>query len=150
MTSHTTSELIQKRNELAGQIIQTENLARQLRSDIASIEAAIRIMHPGMDMPKIVPRRIQYRARYFAKGQLTRLILDFLREHADAPVAVADIMPAATGDRVLNRLEHQRLSVSIFQVLNKLMNRGIVERSTVDSNRSRSGHREARWQIVQQ
>ena len=148
MTTHTISELFGKRDEIAGQIIQAEKLARQLRSDIASIELAIRVMRPGIDMPKIVPRRIEYRARYFGKGQLTRLILDFLREHADAPVAVADIMPVATGDRDLNRLEHQRLSVSLYQALNKLVSRGIVERTTVESNRSRSGHREARWQIV--
>jgi hypothetical protein len=77
------------------------------------------------------------------------LVLDFLREHADAPVAVADMMPDAMGGRVLNRLEHQRLAVSIYQALNKLVVRGVVERTTTESSRSRSGHREARWQIAQ-
>lgn len=38
MTTHTVSELYEKRNELAGQIVQAEKTAKQLRSDLASIE----------------------------------------------------------------------------------------------------------------
>jgi hypothetical protein len=74
MTTYTVSELYEKRNELAGQIIQTEKLAKQLRSDIASIEGAIRVLRPGAELPKIIPRRIEYRSRHFQKGQLTRLV----------------------------------------------------------------------------
>jgi hypothetical protein len=56
MTTHTVSELYEKRNELAGQIIQTEKLAKQLRADITSIDNAIRVMRPGAELPKIIPR----------------------------------------------------------------------------------------------
>jgi hypothetical protein len=147
MTSYTLSELFEKRSELAGQIVQADKLSRQLRKDIASLESAIRVMRPGIDLPKIVPRRIEYRSRYFKKGQLTRLILDYLREHGEKPVAVADIMYVAVGDRKLNRLEHHNLAVSIYQALGKLLKRDIVERSSVEPSKSRSGHRETRWQI---
>jgi hypothetical protein len=55
-------------------------------------------MRPGIELPKIVPRRVEYRPRHFKRGQLSRLVLEFLRDHPE-PVAVADILPSAIGDR---------------------------------------------------
>jgi hypothetical protein len=146
MTTHTVSELYEKRNELAGQIIQTEKLAKQLRADITSIDNAIRVMRPGAELPKIIPRRIEYRARYFQKGQLTRLILDQLRE-ANAPVTVDDIAFVAKGDRRLNSQESYRIVVTIYQCLNRLMSRGIVERLLTETDRRRISYRDTRWRI---
>ena len=148
MTTHTVSELFEKRNELAGQINLLEKQARQARTDIASIESAIRVMRPGIDLPKIVPRRIEYRPRYFKRGALTRLVLEFLRDHADKPIAVADIMPVAIGGRNLNQHEHQRLAVTVYQVLYKLANRGIIERLSDGQGMTREGHRHTLWQIM--
>ena len=146
MTTHTVAELYEKRNELAGQIVQAEKLSKQLRADIASIENAIRVMRPGADLPKIIPRRIEYRARYFQKGQLTRLILDQLRE-ADAPVTVDDIAFVARGDRRLNSQESYRLVVTIYQALIRLWNRGIVERLLTETDKRRISYRDTRWRV---
>lgn len=147
MTTHTVAELFNKRNEIAGQIIQTEKQARRLRSDLAAIESAIRVMYPDADLPKIVPRRVEYRPRHFKRGQLTRLILEFLRDHTE-PVAVADIMPVAVGDRSLSQQERYRLAVTVYQALMRLAKRGIVERISNGRGVTREGHRHTLWRLV--
>lgn len=93
MTTYTLTELYDKRNELAGLIIQAEKRARELREELGHIDAAIKILRPGTDLPKIVPKRVEYRPRYFKRGQLTRLCLDHLRAHTGEAVTVSDILP---------------------------------------------------------
>lgn len=58
-------------------------------STLAHVEAAIRILRPGIDLPKVVPRRVEFRPRYFKRGELTRLILDYLRDHPGEAAARA-------------------------------------------------------------
>jgi hypothetical protein len=141
MTTYTLTELFQKRAELAGLIVQAEKQARQLREDLAHVEATIRILRPGIELPKVVPRRVEFRPRYFKRGQLTRLILDFMRGHAGEPVAVADIMPAAVGDRNLNSAEYRRVEIVTYEALHKLAKRGTVQQTG-------QGARAARWRLA--
>src|SRR6266851_5555942 len=129
MTSYTLTELFDKRTELAGEIIQAERRAKDLRADLAHVEAAIRILRPDAELPKLVPKRVEFRPRYFKRGQLTRLIRDHIREHAGLPVAVADIMPAAVGDRTLNSAEYRRVEIVVYEALKKLAKRGTVRQS---------------------
>jgi hypothetical protein len=127
MTTYTLTELFDKRSELAGLIIQAEQQARALRADLAHVEATIRILRPGIDLPKIVPRRVQYRPRYFKRGQLTRLILDYIREHEGTVMTVADIMPLVLADRVLSHAERLRIRTTVQQALHKLARRGTIQ-----------------------
>jgi len=140
MTTYTLTELFNKRAEIAGQIVQAEKLARQLRADLAHVEATIRILRPGTELPKIIPKRVEFRPRYFKRGQLTRLIRDHLREHAGQPVTVADIMPAAVGDRTLNAAEYRRVEIVVYEALKKLVKRGTVRQSG-------QGVKLARWRL---
>src|SRR5260370_24159308 len=114
MTTYTLTELFSKRAEIAGLIVQTEKQVRQLRADLAHVEATIRILRPGTELPKIVPRRVEFRPRYFKRGQLTRLIRDHLRDHPGQAVALADIMPAAVGDPNLNNAQHRRAATGFY------------------------------------
>jgi hypothetical protein len=137
MTTYTLTELFNKRAEIAGQIIQADKLAKQLRADLAHVEATIRILRPGTELPKIVPKRVEFRPRYFKRGQLTRLIRDHLRDHAGLPVAVADIMPAAVGDRNLNSAEYRRVEIVVYEALRKLTKRGTVQQTKQGSKIAR-------------
>src|SRR5271169_4948687 len=129
MTTYTLTELFDKRNELAGEILQAEKRARELRADLAHVEAAIRILRPGIELPKIVAKRVEYRPRYFKRGQLTRLILDYTRQHAGEPITVADIMPLAIGERKLSHRDQEILRTSIqHTALHKIAQRGTIER----------------------
>jgi hypothetical protein len=141
MTTATLAELHDKRAELAGQIIQAEKLARQLRNDLAHVEAAIRILRPGIELGKVVPKRVEYRPRYFKRGDLARLIRDYMREHAGQPVAAADILPLAIGDRILNPAEHNRVAVGIYEALRRLERKGVVVRDG-------EGWKAASWRLA--
>lgn len=128
MTTYTLAELFDKRNELAGLILQTEKRSRELRADLAHIEAAIRILRPGAKLPKIVPKRVEYRPRYFKRGQLTRLLLDYIREHGGEPITVEAVMPLVIGERQLTAAERASVATTVHQALRKIEKRGIVER----------------------
>jgi hypothetical protein len=92
-------------------------------------------------LEKVVPRHIEYRPRYFKRGQLTRLILNYMREHAGDLVVIADILPLAVGDRALSAHERDKLGVTIYSALVKMAAKGIVERAG-------SGARQSRWKLA--
>ena len=127
MTTFALSELNEKRAELAGEIILAEKRVRQLRADLAHVEAAIRILRPGIELKKVVPRDVEFRPRHFKRGQLSRLIADFMRDHVGTSVAVADIMPVAVGDRLPNSGEYRRIEVVVYEAMKKLAKRGILK-----------------------
>jgi hypothetical protein len=141
MTTYTVNELYDKRAELAGEIVQAEKKVRDLGADLAHIEAAIRILRPATVLEKVVPRHIEYRPRYFKRGQLTRLILNYMREHAGDLVVIADILPLAVGNRALSAHERDKLGVTIYSALVKMAAKGIVERAG-------SGARQSRWKLA--
>jgi hypothetical protein len=126
MTSPAIARLREKRAELAGEINQLQRRMIQLRADLAHVDGALRVLEPGIELEKIVPRRIEFRPRYFKRGELTRLCLDFMREHAAESVAVADIMPTAIGDRRLNSAEYRAVAVVTYEALRKLAKRGTL------------------------
>jgi len=141
MTTFTLTELFDKRSELAGLILQAEKQARELRDDLAHVEATIRILRPGIDLPKIVPKRVEYRPRYFKRGTLARLITEYMRDHAGAEVAVANILPLAIGDRTLNAAERQRIAVGVYEALRRMERKRLVTRAG-------EGWKGARWRLA--
>lgn len=128
MTTYTLTELFDKRNELAGLIEQAEKQAKQYREDLTAIERAIHILRPGLDLPPIVRKRIEYRPRYFKRGQLSRLLLNWIRQRGAEPFSVDDVLPVAVGERDLTHRDKEILRTSIHTVVGKYEKRGIVER----------------------
>jgi hypothetical protein len=128
MTTYTLKELHDKRAELAGEIIQLEKRARALRVDLAHVEAAIRILRPGEELPQVVPRRVEYRPRHFRRGALAKLILDYMREHASEAVSVTEMMPLIAEGRTLNATEYQRAAIGVYEALRRAERRKLVER----------------------
>jgi hypothetical protein len=142
MTTYTLAELFDKRKEIAGEIVLAEKQVRKWREDLAHIEAAIRILRPGIDLPKVVPRRVDFRPRHFKRGALRKLLLDYLRDHADQQlIAVGDMMPTIVGNRTLNAAEYQRTAISAYQALDRIRKRGIVVRIG-------EGVKGARWRLA--
>jgi hypothetical protein len=144
MTTLTIAELFDKRAEIAGNINQLEKRTAQLRADLAHIEAAIRILRPGTKLEKVVPKRVEYRARYFKKGQLRRLCMDYVRQRAPEAVTVTDVLPVALQDRGLgdpSALDRQRLTLSVYQSLYRLRKRGLIEQIG-------AGPRGASWRLA--
>jgi hypothetical protein len=141
MTTPAVAQLKSKRAEIAGQIRLLHRQLVQLRADLTHVEAALRILEPGIDLDRIAPRRVEFRPRYFKRGQLTRLILEYLREHAGDIVAVADIMPAAVAGRNLNGAQYKAVEVVVYQALWKLAKRGTITQTG-------QGARHARFKLA--
>lgn len=76
------SALVRKRAELAGRIDAAEDGIAALYRDIDHIDATLRMFAPDVDLDAIKPRRPRREKAYFKHGQLTRLVLSAIREHA--------------------------------------------------------------------
>src|SRR3954452_10199395 len=92
---------------------------RELRADLAHVEATIRILRPGIELEKVVPRHVEFRPRHFKRGALAKLVLNYMRQHADDAVAVADMMPLVVAGRTLNAAEYQRAAVGVYEALRR-------------------------------
>src|SRR6185312_12660188 len=104
----TANALRNKRAEIAGAIALKQREIDQLRSDLVHLDATLRLFDPDL-IPDDLPAKVRYprRSDYFQRGELTRRVFDWLREHDDvsagelATEAMADkgFDPAATDTR---------------------------------------------------
>ena len=102
-----------------------EKRSRDLHNKLSYIEASIRILWPGEDLPNVVLRG-DLKPRQFRRGHLARLVSEFMRDHAGQPVTVADIMIIAGGDRTLTVAERRNIEVVVYNALKRLAKRGAV------------------------
>ena len=127
MNSHIIASLLKKRREMAGEIVQLEKQVAALGDDLVHLEATIRVFQPDIELPALRPLRIQHR-HHFKGGFLTRMVLDYVREHPSETITVDALMPAAIGDRQLSKHEQQRLRITLYQTLHRVEKRGDIER----------------------
>jgi hypothetical protein len=89
--THVISALRSKRAELSGELIAVEKRIVQLRADIGSLDAAIRIFDPTSEPHnKIRPILRRKKPAFIPRGQCSRAILDMLR-HADDAMTAREI-----------------------------------------------------------
>lgn len=91
------SGLIAKRAKLSGEIGEAEKRVAQLRADLDSLDATIRLFDPSIK-PKGIKPRVKRSAKHkvFRNGDLTRVTLSVLRK-AEKPLTVretADLVAA--------------------------------------------------------
>lgn len=93
--------LVRLRSDTAFRVTELEKQTEAARADLVHIDAVIRMLAPQLD-PDDIPGR-QRRPRrldYFAHGEITRRILDLLREHET--VAAVDVARQALADKGLS------------------------------------------------
>jgi len=98
--THVISALRAKRAEISGYIHDLEKKIKRQRSNLAHVDAAIRIFAPNLNPDTIPPKRSYRRTRYFAKGEMSRSCLDTLRDaqgRALATIEIARTIVAAKG-----------------------------------------------------
>jgi hypothetical protein len=79
--SHVISALREKRAKVAGCIARLERQLDQHRADLSHIDGVLRLFEPDRDPETIKPKRTYARrTRYFARKELSRLILGVLRD----------------------------------------------------------------------
>jgi hypothetical protein len=82
--------LVRKRAELSGDLIVAEKRIAQLRSDLTSIDGAIRVFDPSIAAAQIRPVIKRKTVPLLPQGQGTRIILDTMRR-AGAPLTPREI-----------------------------------------------------------
>src|SRR5690242_9896627 len=77
---HVISALREKRALVAGLIEKLERKLEQHRADFTHIDGVLRLFQPDRDPGEIKPKRTYARrTRYFARNELSRLVMDALR-----------------------------------------------------------------------
>jgi hypothetical protein len=82
--SHVVSALVDKRAELAGQIVRIEQQLGQVRSDLIHVDATIRLFAPTLEPETIQAKVIRRRDGWFETGEVKR------RARHTPPVGSAD------------------------------------------------------------
>jgi phytoene dehydrogenase-like protein len=98
--SHVIGALREKRAELAGSVRQMEQQLAQHRSNLAHLDATMRLFDPGIHPDENRSRRATHRNAWFRPGECLRLIYDELRE-ASEPLPTRDIAERIIGRRAL-------------------------------------------------
>lgn len=126
------SGLTAKRAELLGLAQSYEAKARQVRADLAHIDAALRLFDPTIDLSEIrsnFPTRGQ--SPWFKMGELARLCRDWLRdavEPVSAETIVRGIM-VARGMDAENGEQRRAIILRTLQTLHRMAKRGDVNRA---------------------
>jgi hypothetical protein len=80
--SHIIGALIKKRADLAGIVRQLEQQLAQQRTNLAHLDATMRLFDPKIQPSDIRPKQQRTRNPWFRPGECLRLIYDALREAA--------------------------------------------------------------------
>jgi ribosomal protein L29 len=138
------SGLRDKRSELAGQIVELEKQAMRLRADLAHVEATLRIFDPSAELERVVPRKLDNRAKWFKNGELSRHCREFLRLAGDRVVSADDIARDAMHKKGIadDRATRIKLIQTALFALNRLAAKGHVEKVGMGKG--------ARWKIALQ
>jgi len=99
---HVISALRSKRAELSGELIDAEQRIVQLRSDIASLDGAIRVFDPSAAPDKIRPILRRKKPTLIPRGRCSRAVLDTLRD-ANAALTVREIAAQLAVERRTRR-----------------------------------------------
>lgn len=127
---HVVTGLIEKRREIAGRIEHLQSQMKQAVTDLDHIEAALRIVHPEIDLEDIAPRPVPPPHAAF-KGEVSRVLLEALRK-TTKPLTTRELTYEVmrwrglkTDDVKLVRLMQQRCGAC----LNHWRKRGYVKSS---------------------
>jgi len=88
--SHVIGALSNKRAELAGIVRQLEQQLAQQRTNLAHLDATMRLFDPDIQPKQIRPKQQRARSVWFRPGECLRLIYDELR-NADQPITTREL-----------------------------------------------------------
>lgn len=102
MTDYVMTGLVKRRAEIAGEIDDTQNKLRALIRDLENIDATLRIFDPDIRIEAIKPKTFRPPEDWSHRGQMTRLILNVLRQ-ASQPYTTRDIAVQIMSERALDQ-----------------------------------------------
>lgn len=93
--------LVRKRAELAGDIERTQAELQRMIRDLESLDATIRLFDADYQVEAIKPKSFRPPEDWAKRGQMTRIILDVLRQAAE-PLTTGDIAVQLMTERALD------------------------------------------------
>lgn len=79
MTDYMVQGLKRKRAELAGELIRTQERLSELVRDLETLDQAIRLIAPELDIPAIAPKVFRAPEDWSKRGEMSRMIFEVLR-----------------------------------------------------------------------
>ena len=104
---HIIGALRNKRAELAGMLRQLEQQLAQQRTNLAHVDATMRLFDPDMRPKDIRPKQPRTRNAWFRPGECLRLIYDELRE-ATQPVTTRELAERIMRVKAIPAADDQR------------------------------------------
>jgi len=128
MSEHVISGLMKRRAELAGQVEEAQTRLRQLLNDVDSIDAALRIFDPNIDLEEIKPKPLPPRFPAY-KGEIARIVLTALRQTTGA-LTTRDLTLRVMSERGLNPNDKKLMGAMAKRTgacLEAYRNRGLIK-----------------------
>lgn len=126
---HVISALVKKRSELLGDIQHYEQIIKEFKENLTTIDKTILIFDENYRLSSIKPLK-KYRNRYFETGEAKVMILDAIRE-AKAPLKTEEISDMIIEKKDLSfedSSSKRTFNKSISNVLATLEKNELVER----------------------
>ena len=121
--THVISALVSKHSELQGNIKYYQDIISKLKSELETIDKAIAIFDPSYKTTFIQAKRVT-NAPYFARGELTKKIIEFLKTKQGSIDEVADFV---FDSDELSKYKHKQ---SVYSLINRLARRGVLSSFT--------------------
>jgi hypothetical protein len=130
---HTMSGLLTKRADLLGEAVTLRDRIAEIRNDVAAIDRVLGTLGYKGDLDAAMPR--QKREVIFGKGELTRAVLNELRETGEAMTSrqIAQAIVSLRGDDARDRKYMAQVTNRISKALRVQRLNGVVA-SAVDAN----------------
>ena len=130
--SHVVSALVDKRAELAGQIVRIEQQLGQFRADLVHVDATIRLFAPALEPETIQAKVIRRRDGWFETGEVKRRVLDTLRR-SDQPMGAPGLVRVVMIEKGLDpadRASFAKVQLKVGANLRQLASPGVLIRSS--------------------
>ena len=140
--SHALSALVPLRNELAGKLTALQQESDRIRSDITTLDAAIKIVDPNYKITGLRAKRTRSKNVFFAKhGDASKFVLKTLRE--SGTLSTTEVAELAITHKGLNRnaTDLKALKACILTTLSRQRIKGVV----VEAGRDADGT--IKWQL---
>lgn len=79
MTDYMVTGLVKRRAELAGEMKRTQDALAQMARDLETLDAAIKLVAPDLDIPAIAPKFVRPPDDWSRRGEMSRQVLTILR-----------------------------------------------------------------------
>lgn len=136
----TIAGLRRKRAEIAGVIADHEKKARHWKEALAHVDATLRLFSGEIDPDAIPGKRIYRSSRFFSGSELSRFVMDQLRQ-AGEPISAGAIFKAAVETHGIPDDARTRVTLTerILRYLREKHESGMIEKLGVTHD--------ARWRV---